>query len=57
MRQPQSEMDLVAERLLSHHTGEIPDDLVFLPYLYLLDTLCEAGRVRETIVKRARIRG
>ncbi|MBW0015281.1 hypothetical protein [Mycobacterium sp.] len=57
MRQPQSEKDLVAERLLSHHTGEIPDDLVFLPYLYLLDTLCEPGRIRETIVKRARIRG
>jgi hypothetical protein len=57
MRQPQSEKDLVAERLLSHHTGEIPDDLVFLPYLYLLDTLCEPGRVRETIVKCARIRG
>jgi hypothetical protein len=57
MRQPQSEKDLVAERLLSHHTGEIPDDLVFLPYLYLLDTLCEPGRVRETIVKYARIRG
>jgi hypothetical protein len=56
MRQPESEKDLIAERLLSHHTGEIPDDLVFLPYLYLLDTLCDPGKVRETIVKRARVR-
>jgi hypothetical protein len=56
MRQPESEKDLIAERLLSHHTGEIPDDLVFLPYLYLLDVLCNPDRVRETIVKRARVR-
>ena len=33
-----------------------PDDIVFLPYLYLLDTLCEPDRVRETVVKRARVR-
>ncbi|KMO71836.1 hypothetical protein [Mycolicibacterium obuense] len=56
LRQPQSEKDLIAERLLAHHTGELPDDLVYLPYLYLLDTLCEPERVRETIVKRARVR-
>ena len=56
MRQPETEKDQVAERLLAHHTGEIPDDLVFLPYLYLLDTLCHPDKVRETIVKRARTR-
>jgi hypothetical protein len=57
IRQPQSDKDLVAERLLAHHTGEVPDDLVFLPYLYLLDVLCKPDTVRETIVKRARLRG
>jgi hypothetical protein len=55
-RQPESEKDLVAERLLAHHTGDIPDDLVFLPYLYLLDALCHPDKVRETIVKRVRVR-
>jgi hypothetical protein len=34
----------------------MPADLVFLPYLYLLDTLSRPERVRETIVKRARAR-
>jgi hypothetical protein len=57
MRPPQTEKDLVAERLLSHHTGEIPDDLVYLPYLYLLDALCDPATVREAIVKQARVRG
>jgi hypothetical protein len=56
-RAPVSDKDLIAERLLAHHTGQIPDDLVFLPYLYLLDVLCEPGRTRETIVKHALIRG
>jgi hypothetical protein len=56
MRQPETEEDLIAERILSHHTGEIPDDLVFLPYLYLLDVLCHPDKVRETIVIRARVR-
>jgi hypothetical protein len=56
-RAPVTDKDLIAERLLAHHTGQIPDDLVFLPYLYLLDVMCEPGRTRETIVKHARIRG
>lgn len=56
IRRPQSEKEWVAERLLAHHTGEMPDDLVFLPYLYLLDTLCEPEKVREVIVKRSRVR-
>ena len=55
-RLPESEKDQIAEKLLAHHTGELPDDLVFLPYLYLLDTLCHPDKVRETIVKRARVR-
>ncbi|MDQ1247247.1 MAG: hypothetical protein QG597_1617 [Actinomycetota bacterium] len=56
IRRPQSEKDWVAERLLAHHTGETPDDLVFLPYLYLLDTLCNPEEIRKTIVERARQR-
>ena len=56
MRQPESEKDQVAEKLLAHHTGEIPDDLVFLPYLYLIDTLSHPDEVREIIMKRARTR-
>ncbi|QNI08717.1 hypothetical protein GAN17_22520 [Mycobacterium kubicae] len=38
--------------LLVHHSGELPDDLVFLPYLYLLDTLCNPVRVREHIARK-----
>jgi hypothetical protein len=56
LRRPESENDQVAEKLLAHHTGEVPDDLLFLPYLYLLDTLSHPDQVRETIVKRARLR-
>jgi hypothetical protein len=44
---------VVAERILAHHTGDMPADLVFLPYLYLLDTLSRPDEVRETIIKRA----
>jgi hypothetical protein len=50
--QPATHKELVAERLLAHHDGEMPADLVFLPYLYLLDALSQPERVRETIAKR-----
>jgi hypothetical protein len=42
----------VAERLLAHHTGDMPADLVYLPYRYLLDTLSDPQQVRENIVSR-----
>lgn len=38
--------------LLVHHDGELPADIVFLPYLYLLDTLCNPERVREDIQRK-----
>lgn len=57
LRPPKDDKELVAERLLSHHTGQIPDDLVYLPYLYLLETLCHPDTMRATIVKHARVRG
>jgi hypothetical protein len=50
---PADEKAMVAERMLAHHTGDMPADLVFLPYLYLLDTLSRPDEVRETIIKRA----
>ncbi len=53
---PENDKELVAERLLAHHTGDMPADLVFLPYLYLLDTLSRPDQVRERIVKRVRAR-
>lgn len=49
--------EAIAERILGHHTGDMPADLVFLPYLYLLDTLSRPDEVRETIIKRASRRG
>ncbi|MCV7088883.1 hypothetical protein [Mycobacterium interjectum] len=49
---PRDDRDLVAERLLAHHTGEMPADLVFLPYLYLLDTLSDPAQIRDNIVRR-----
>jgi hypothetical protein len=49
---PRNNNDLVAERLLAHHTGDMPADLVYLPYLYLLDTLSNPQPVRENIVSR-----
>jgi hypothetical protein len=53
---PRTRDELVAERLLAHHTGDMPADLVFLPYLYLLDTLSRPQEVRETIATRSRAR-
>jgi len=50
--QPATKKELIAERLLAHHDGEMPADLVFLPYLYLLDALSQPEQVRETIAKR-----
>jgi len=53
---PLDDNEMIAERLLAHHTGDIPADVVFLPYLYLLDTLSRPDEIRETIRKRARAR-
>ncbi|OMC28877.1 hypothetical protein A5738_22550 [Mycobacterium colombiense] len=38
--------------LLVHHHGELPADIVYLPYLYLLDTLCNPERVRANIERK-----
>ncbi|WP_202376577.1 hypothetical protein [Mycobacterium paraintracellulare] len=38
--------------LLVNHSGELPADIVFLPYLYLLDTLCRPDAVREHIARK-----
>lgn len=38
--------------LLVHHNGHLPADIVLLPYLYLLDTLCNPDRVRHDIVRK-----
>lgn len=43
---------LVDSRLLAHHTGELPDDIVFLPYLYLLDLLCDPKQIRSSIARQ-----
>jgi hypothetical protein len=38
--------------LLVHHHGQMPADIVLLPYLYLLDTLCNPERVRKHIARK-----
>lgn len=38
--------------LLAHHDGDLPRDIVLLPYLYLLDTLCNPERVRQDIERK-----
>jgi len=43
---------MVAARLLAHHHGDLPPDIVFLPYLYLLATLCSPQQVRESIARQ-----
>lgn len=47
--QRKSEVDAA---LLAHHDGQIPSDIVLLPYLYLLDILCNPERVRDSIMSR-----
>jgi hypothetical protein len=49
---PRNKNDRVAERLLAVHTGDMPADLVYLPYLYLLEMLSDPEQTRATIVKR-----
>jgi hypothetical protein len=36
-------------RILAHHNGELPRDLVYLPYLYLLEMLCTPEKIIDTI--------
>lgn len=43
--------------LLVHHHGQMPADIVLLPYLYLLDMLCNPDRIRESIARRVATRG
>jgi hypothetical protein len=38
--------------LLVHHHGQLPSDIVLLPYLYLLDTMCDPDRVRQDIARK-----
>lgn len=40
--------------LMIQHNGEIPDDLSFLAYLYVLDLLCSPERLRKILKNRAR---
>lgn len=48
---------VIYERLLARHDGDFPDDILFLPYLYLLETLCFPDRVRATIARAVAKRG
>jgi hypothetical protein len=38
--------------LLVQHEGEMPADVAYLPYLYLLDTLSQPDRAREHIARK-----
>lgn len=42
----------IAAGILVHHHGEMPADIVYLPYLYLLETLCNPERVRKDIERK-----
>lgn len=41
--------------LLAQFDGRMPNDIVLLPYLYLLDVLCNPERVRESISRRVAV--
>jgi hypothetical protein len=43
--------DHLLASLLVHHDGELPDDIVMLPYLYLLEALSYPDHVRARIVR------
>jgi hypothetical protein len=38
--------------VLAHHDGEFPRDFVYLPYLYLLDILCNPARTAASIARK-----
>jgi hypothetical protein len=38
--------------LLAHYDGQMPNDIVLLPFLYLLDVLCNPDKLRNSIAQR-----
>jgi hypothetical protein len=38
--------------VLAHHHGELPRDIVYLPYLYLLDILCNPARTAASVARK-----
>jgi hypothetical protein len=38
--------------LLAHYDGQMPSDIALLPYLYLLDTLSNPDRIRQSISRQ-----
>jgi len=42
--------------VLAHHDGEFPRDIIFLPYLYLLDVLCNPARTAASIARKVALR-
>jgi hypothetical protein len=45
---PKGEIDAC---LLTHHNGNLPDDLALLPFLYLLDVMSNPDRMRDRIAR------
>jgi hypothetical protein len=41
-------------RLLAHHTGEVPHDIGLLAYLYLLDMLIQPDRLRRVLAQQSK---
>lgn len=39
--------------LLAQYDGQMPSDIVLLPFLYLLDILCNPDRIRQSIARQA----
>jgi len=46
--------DVRAARLLAQHDGTIPDELIHLPFLYLLEVLCDWEGIRHRIEGQSR---
>ena len=49
-------LDDERDRVLAHHDGTLPVELVYLPFLYLLGVLNEPEALRERILRSARRR-
>lgn len=47
--QKEKNVDALASRVLAQHDGSLPEELIYLPYLYLLAVMCEPDKFKKRL--------